>query len=334
MLVAAYERMRRALVEEIERVRPNEADVALARLDERLSGLALRDGEWEREQARLADKVRVLLRAQGIAGTGEEHLDALRRLWPLLGEVEGLAEAAVRAAADDAKGETAYQQRHAAELARAYGLENTPLDEADCLAQLEASERLARRHALALELAQQLRARIVQRVLPETAVYMRALLPELTAGRYRDVKLLAEEGDGAKASLRIQVWDAMAGRYVAKDLFSGGTRDQCSLALRLAFALATLPKELGAVPGFIFLDEPLSSFDAERSHALVEVLTRGTIAREFAQVLLISHGQPFDRERFRYHIRMSGGRIDESDLPGAADFAIPGEKRSGKSVAQ
>jgi exonuclease SbcC len=64
-----------------------------------------------------------------------------------------------------------------------------------------------------------------------------------------------------------------------KNLFSGGTRDQCSLALRLAFALATLPQELGVAPGFIFLDEPLSAFDSQRAQALVELITTGTIAQ-------------------------------------------------------
>src|SRR2546430_8668554 len=142
---------------------------------------------------------------------------------------------------------------------------------------------------------------------------MRFLLPALTGGRCRDARLLAEEGNGA--DLRIALWDELAGRHVAKNLFSGGTRDQCSLALRLAFALATLPRALGALPGFIFLDEPLSSFDAERSHALVDVLTQGEIARQFAQVMLISHSQSIERESFRYHLRMVGGRVAASDLP-------------------
>jgi hypothetical protein len=66
---------------------------------------------------------------------------------------------------------------------------------------------------------------------------------------------------------RIRVWDPLAGRFVAKNLFSGGTRNQCSLALPLAFALATPPQELGVAPGFIFLDEPLSAFDAQCAQA-------------------------------------------------------------------
>ena len=142
---------------------------------------------------------------------------------------------------------------------------------------------------------------------------MRALLPELTDGRYRDVWLRSD--DETSADLRIQLWDEQAGRFVGKHLFSCGTRDQCSLALRLAFALATLPEELGAMPGFIFLDEPLSSFDDRRSQALVDVLTRGTIGRQFPQVFLISHSQSFDPAAFTCALRMSGGRLIRSTLP-------------------
>src|SRR6516162_76717 len=93
--------------------------------------------------------------------------------------------------------------------------------------------------------------------------------------RYRDVRLTPEDTDGQPGEMddRIRVWDPAAGCYIARNLFSGGTRDQCSLALRLAFALDTPPQELGVAPGYIFLDEPLSSFDAQRAQALVELLT-------------------------------------------------------------
>lgn len=204
------------------------------------------------------------------------------------------------------------------------GVTGAGLDEDACQAQLADAERALRRRELAAQMARDVRARIARRVLPETEAYMRALLPELTAGRYRDVELLREDaagqgarGAGGGADLRIRVWDQLAGRYVAKGLFSGGARDQVSLALRLAFALATLPKELGAMPGFIFLDEPLSAFDAERSAALERLLTRGVIARQFPQVFLISHSQSLDPAHFDYRVRMAAGRIVETNLPDA-----------------
>jgi ABC-type glutathione transport system ATPase component len=111
-------------------------------------------------------------------------------------------------------------------------------------------------------------------------------------------------------------------RHIPKKLFSCGTRDQCSLALGLAFALATLPQELGVAPGFIFPDELLSAFDVQRAQALVELITTGTIAQQFNQAVLISHQHAFDREAFHYHVRRESGQVVESDLPDSEDGVI------------
>src|SRR3954464_3219680 len=124
---------------------------------------------------------------------------------------------------------------------------------------------------------------------------MRLLIPLLTLDRYRDCQITDD--------YRLEIWDESAGRYVAKSIFSGGTKDQFSLGLRLAFALATLPQELGTTPGFIFLDEPLSSFDIRRTRALVDLITGdGLIARSFAQVVVISHSSTVDARQFPFHL--------------------------------
>lgn len=184
-----------------------------------------------------------------------------------------------------------------------------------CVQELE-EERAICQHAIGI--IQETRERIARQVLPTTERNMEILLRELTMQRYWSVRLTppaSEDGQLNQLDYRIRVWDQTAQRYVAKNLFSGGTRDQCSLALRLAFALATLPQELGIAPGFIFLDEPLSAFDAQRAQALVNLLTTGIIAQQFAQVVVISHQHAFDRHAFQYHIRMDSGQVVESDLP-------------------
>lgn len=317
-LGAAYELLRGTALTERGRLDAPSARVELAALNAKLAERERAHGEQrvasEARKARHAAEVSRLLSEQGIAGQGDEPLEVLRTRWLLLGEIEADTAPALEAELQRLRNEAHHLRESASEHGRVLGItEDDALDVAICQERLAETEATLRRHELALRLAEEVRARIVRRVLPETEVFMRRLLPALTAGRYRDARLLAEEGSGA--DLRIALWDELAGRHVAKNLFSGGTRDQCSLALRLAFALATLPKELGALPGFIFLDEPLSSFDAERSHALVDVLTRGEIARQFAQVLLISHNQSIERESFRYHLRMAGGRVVASDLP-------------------
>ena len=194
-------------------------------------------------------------------------------------------------------------------LEREWGLAATALDRAACEAEATALRRDQAVRGRAIAVVTTARDRLVQRVLPSTVRHVQLLLPLLTAGRYRDAAITED--------YRIRVWDERAGRYVAKHLFSGGTRDQFSLALRLAFALATLPSERGARPGFLFLDEPLSAFDAPRARALVELLTAGYVAAHFAQVFVISHGGPFDRHAFTYALRLANGRVVESSLPSA-----------------
>jgi DNA repair exonuclease SbcCD ATPase subunit len=255
-----------------------------------------------------------LLAEAGIAATGDEPIEALVAEWPALaqaGDPDALAAALANASAIEGQ-----LRQHVEAQCQQYGFDADTLDAQECQKAYDDLAREQRQRRLAAEMADEVFRRIVQRVLPETEMHMRALLPDLTDGRYRDVTLLG--GDENSADLRIRVWDEQAGRYVGKHLFSGGTRDQCSLALRLAFALATLPKELGAMPGFIFLDEPLSSFDDRRSQALVDVLTRGPIAKQFPQVFLISHSQSFDPAAFTCALRMAGGRVVSTTLPDEA----------------
>jgi exonuclease SbcC len=138
---------------------------------------------------------------------------------------------------------------------------------------------------------------------------MRRILPQLTRDRYHDAELDPE-------SYKIRAWDERAGTSGAwkeKNIFSGGTRDQFSLALRLAFALATLPQERGTTPGFIFLDEPLGSFDDERAGALLYLLTEGEIGRAFDQIFLISHVR-VPENRFTHRIRLDHGTVVENSM--------------------
>ena len=89
----------------------------------------------------------------------------------------------------------------------------------------------------------------------------------------------------------------------------------------MAFALATLPQERGTAPSFIFLDEPLGSFDAERADALIYLLTEGEIARAFDQIFLISHVHVNER-LFTHRLVLENGRVALTDL-GAIDSALP-----------
>lgn len=175
--------------------------------------------------------------------------------------------------------------------------------------ELRAEQREQSQRKYSAEIVARARRRIVQQVLPATMDYMRRILPQLTRDRYHDAELDAE-------SFKIRVWDERAGQSGAwkeKNIFSGGTKDQFSLALRLAFALATLPQERGASPGFIFLDEPLGSFDDDRAQALLFLLTEGEIGRAFDQIFLISH-VPVPESKFTHRIRLENGTVTQNSI--------------------
>ena len=309
-----------SLAERVSYIDPQGTEIQLAVAQERLQLQKRQEEEESLICLRLQEQIAELLAGRAQAASsyrGKESLEELASEWPMLANVDGARLDSYEEQYRMASQEAHYLRQSTSERERSSGLAEKELDMEDCRARLVESERGVQRYALAVEMAEQVRGRIVRRILPETEAHMRALLPELTAGRYLDVQLLAEENGNANAELSIRLWDEEAGRHVAKNLFSGGTRDQCSLALRLAFALATLPKERGAMPGFIFLDEPLSSFDAERAQALVRILTHGAIGEQFEQVLLISHSHTFNRQSFPYFLHMDHGRISESNLPQA-----------------
>jgi hypothetical protein len=193
-----------------------------------------------------------------------------------------------------------------AQTAAKWQLADVALDsEACCIEAVACTHDLDVREKACL-LLREARAHMVQRVLPNTERNMCLLLPSLTEGRYHDAQITAD--------YQIKVWDADANDFKAKSIFSGGTRDQFSLALRLAFAMAALPQELGTAPGFIFLDEVMGAADDRRAQGIQELLTRGEITTYFRQVLVISHSKDIDTSLFPYHVRLEGGRVVDSNL--------------------
>jgi DNA repair exonuclease SbcCD ATPase subunit len=194
---------------------------------------------------------------------------------------------------------------------------DTPLDLAQARAQMEQQERTVQTKKRGSQLLKVVSERLLQKTVPRTERSMQQILPLLTSGRYHDVHLLTEKEEGAISggTFQIQVWDSGAGEYVSKSALSAGTADQLSLALRLAFAITTLPRELNAAPSFLLLDEPLSSFDRGRTRALVDVVTGEALSRHFEQIILISHSSAFDPSMFPYHLYLDNGQVVESNLP-------------------
>ena len=131
---------------------------------------------------------------------------------------------------------------------------------------------------------------------------MMQFLPTLTDNRYNMARI-------DETNYRIEVYDREAKTWRGKGVFSGATQDQFSLALRLAFAISTIPSSRGARPGFIFLDEPLSGFDVQRRNGFMQLL-REDLSRHFDQIIVISHLEAL-REAFQNTLTLEAGRIIE-----------------------
>ncbi|HVB76048.1 MAG TPA: AAA family ATPase [Ktedonobacteraceae bacterium] len=159
--------------------------------------------------------------------------------------------------------------------------------------------------------------RLMRVMLPRTEYYMQQLLPLLTRGRYHDARLTTEpeENISSGGPLQVSLWEPAANAYIPLPALSGGVADQISLALRLAFAIAALPEELNAAPGFFLLDEPLSFASRDRAQGLVEIVTGETLGQHFEQVFFVSHDAVFDTSSFPYHIYIDSGLVVETNLP-------------------
>ena len=115
---------------------------------------------------------------------------------------------------------------------------------------------------------------------PTIENYMSRIISRITGGRYKAVRL--------NERFDVEVFDSSAGRFIPKDIYSGGTVDQFLLAMRLAFILSLLPHTKQAYPRFLFLDEPLASSDVDRRRNILELLTED-MANYFKQIILITH---------------------------------------------
>jgi len=305
-----YQALGRRLAEEYARLGGEEVR---RRLDELQAAIARAQGEREARQRT----------AQGLIAQAQGDLRGLRAGLALsdaapLGEVEALLarlqsievgeEAALQAEREELLRRVGSLQDRQRALEAELGLTDEVLDVAQCRQELAAKRRELAVRERAWRITETARRRVVEKVLPSTLDHLRRLLPQLTQDRYHDAELTED--------YKLRLWDERAGEHGAwkeKNIFSGGTKDQFSLALRLAFALATLPEERGAAPGFIFLDEPLGSFDEERAGSLLALLTTGEVAQSFEQIFLISHVR-VSPHLFNYHLTLDGGRVVESDL--------------------
>ena len=242
---------------------------------------------------------------------------AIVAIWPLVGAYTPANRPHLEAERQTVEQELQQLEQQELTLSTQLHTNNDTLDVEQARLRLEHQERSYQTKQHSNRLLQATCERLLHKILPRTEYYMQHILPLLTSGRYHDVHLSTaeEEGTASGGPFHVLVWDAAAAEYVPTSALSGGAADQLSLALRLAFAIAAQPRDLRTAPGFVFLDEPLSSFDSTRTQSLVNVVTGTLLSQHFEQILLVSHSSAFDPTMFPYHLYLDNGTIVESNLP-------------------
>ena len=141
-------------------------------------------------------------------------------------------------------------------------------------------ETLIEAQTLAIEKLRETAKHVREKFLPAIEINMSQIISQITGGIYKAVRL--------NKDYNIEVLDSNAGKFISKDIYSGGTVDQFLLAMRLAFILSLLPQIKQTYPQFLFLDEPLASSDQNRRTNIINLLTK-TLSEEFKQIILITH---------------------------------------------
>ena len=238
-------------------------------------------------------------------------------VWPLLGEYvpedRTRLEEQITALEEELHEFERKEMEASARLQR--GCEKIDLEQARLrMAQQERNYQTKKRGGLLIDATTK---RLMLKMTPRIEYYMQQLLPVLTRGRYHDVTLTTEHEEGVSSggTFQLNVWEQAAAEYIPQVALSGGTADQISLTLRLAFAIAALPRELNAVPGFILLDEPLSLASQDRMQALVDLVTSHLLSDHFEQAFFISHNSTLDVAMFTHHFYIDNGLVMESNLP-------------------
>lgn len=147
------------------------------------------------------------------------------------------------------------------------------------LRQKEELERSIAVNTTAVDLMKQTTAAVSLRFAPSISRIMSRVMPHVTKGRYKNVQVTPD--------LMVKAYSQEKNDFVDLAELSGGTVDQLFLSLRLAFAQAVLTAKLGkGCKQFLFFDEPIISFDEERSQSFLNLLA--DYNKNFAQVFVIS----------------------------------------------
>ena len=142
--------------------------------------------------------------------------------------------------------------------------------------------------------------------------YLKCILPRLTEGRYRDVKLDPE--------LNIQVFADDRSDFISAIELSGGTNEALMLGLRLALSQAHVTSR-ARQQQFMFLDEPFKMMDSARVVGALESL--GKLSEELRQFFVVQPRCEQEQVDVLDHVIRTSVELTELEI----DFSsvVPGE---------
>ena len=115
-----------------------------------------------------------------------------------------------------------------------------------------------------------------EKVGPTLSSYLKCILPRLTDGRYRDVKLTPD--------LEILIFASDRSDFIQAAELSGGTNEALMLGLRLGLAQAHITSHTRQEQ-FMFLDEPFKMMDSPRVVGALESLSQ--LSEELRQFFVV-----------------------------------------------
>jgi DNA repair exonuclease SbcCD ATPase subunit len=268
------------------------------------------------------ERIAAMLAARGRSSAKDCTQAEIVAVWPLVGELSPQDRLRLEGEIAGTASELHKLEQLDLSLSEKLGIGKTTLDLEQSRRRMAQQERVYATKERAGLLIAATFDRLMRKMLPRTEFYMQQLLPVLTRGRYHDVRLTTEPEEGISSGGPIQVglWESAAKEYIPLASLSGGIADQVSLALRLAFAIAALPRELNTAPGFLLLDEPLNLANPDRAQSLVEIVVGDLLGQHFEQILFVSHDTPPNASRFPYHATIANGQIIDSNLPIAPEM--------------
>lgn len=160
---------------------------------------------------------------------------------------------------------------------------------------------------LACRLLEETAASVRAKLGPTLTRFVKSILPRLTSGRYRDVRV---EDD-----LEIKVFSSDKNDFLSIHELSGGTNEALCLALRLAVSQAFVEARTRQAQ-FVFLDEPFKMMDYERAAETLKILPE--LSADLRQFFVIQPDFSEDeRKLFDFLIRTSR---EETEL--SAEFRL------------